>query len=75
MANLARSRDKAVAAAFFEEIEDYKRAVELYHRSGMLHEAVEMAFASEQSEILQVIAAEFDTNPIPNSFNNVLNSL
>lgn len=65
VANLARSRDKAVAAAFYEEIEDYKRAVELYHRSGMLHKAVEMAFASEQPETLQVIAAELDTNSDP----------
>lgn len=65
VANLARSRDKAVAAAFFEEIEDYKRAVELYHRSGMLHKAVEMAFASEQPETLQVIAAELDAKSDP----------
>lgn len=65
VANLARSRDKAVAAAFFEEIEDFKRAVELYHRSGMLHKAVEMAFASQQPETLQVIAADLDTNSDP----------
>lgn len=62
VANSARSRDKAIAAAFFEEIEDYKRAVELYHRSGMLHKAVEMAFASKQPETLQVIATELDEN-------------
>ncbi|XP_031624107.1 intraflagellar transport protein 140 homolog isoform X2 [Contarinia nasturtii] len=65
VANLARPRDKAVAAAFFEEIEDYKRAVELYHRSGMLHKAVEMAFASKQVETLQVIAAELDVKSDP----------
>lgn len=65
VANLARSSDKAVAAAFYEETEDYKRAVELYHRSGMLHKAVEMAFASEQPETLQVIAAELDTKSDP----------
>lgn len=62
IANLARPRDKALAAAFFEETEDYKRAVELYHRSGMLHKAVEMAFASQQPETLQVIAADLDEN-------------
>lgn len=65
VANLARSRDKAIAAAFFEEIEDYKRAVELYHRSGLIHKAVEMAFASEQPETLQVIAAELDAKSDP----------
>lgn len=60
VANAARPRDKAVAAVHFEEIGDFKRAVELYHRSGMLHKAVDMAFASKQPETLQVIAAELD---------------
>lgn len=58
VANLARPRDKAMAAAYFEECGSYKRAVELYHRAGMLHKAVEMAFASQQPETLQVIASE-----------------
>lgn len=65
MANLARSRDKAAAASFFEEIGSYKRAVELYHRAGMLHKAVEMAFASQQPETLQVIASELDSTSDP----------
>lgn len=53
-------RDKLSAAVYYEDAGDYKRAVELYHRAGMLHKAVEMAFASKQPEILQVIAAELD---------------
>ncbi|XP_037026669.1 intraflagellar transport protein 140 homolog [Bradysia coprophila] len=65
VASLARSRDKASAAAYFEECGDFKRAVELYHRSGMLHKAVEMAFASQQPETLQVIASELDVNSDP----------
>lgn len=65
VANSARARDKASAAAFFEEVGNYKRAVELYHRAGMLHKAVEMAFASEQPETLQVIASELDANSDP----------
>lgn len=65
MANLARARDKAAAASFFEEIGSYKRAVELYHRAGMLHKAVEMAFASQQPETLQVIASELDVSSDP----------
>lgn len=65
VANLARSRDKASAAAYFEDSGDFKRAVELYHRSGMLHKAVEMAFASQQPETLQVIASELDVNSDP----------
>lgn len=56
----SNQRDKVSAAAYFEEAGDYKRAVELYHKSGMLHKAVEMAFASKQPEILQVIASELD---------------
>ncbi|XP_055617076.1 intraflagellar transport protein 140 homolog [Toxorhynchites rutilus septentrionalis] len=61
----ARSRDKASAAAYFEENGDYRRAVELYHRAGMLHKAVEMAFKSQQPESLQVIASELDVNSDP----------
>lgn len=65
MANVAQTRDKATAAAFFEDIGDYKRAVELYHRADMLHKAVEMAFVSKQPETLQVIASELNSNSDP----------
>lgn len=65
VANVARPKDKAVAAIYFEETGDFKRAVELYHRSGMLHKAVEMAFASKQPETLQIIAAELDHHSDP----------
>ncbi|EAT45838.1 AAEL002943-PA [Aedes aegypti] len=61
----ARPRDKASAASYFEENGDYRRAVELYHRAGMLHKAVEMAFKSQQPESLQVIASELDANSDP----------
>uniref|UniRef100_A0A182PVU1 Uncharacterized protein n=1 Tax=Anopheles epiroticus TaxID=199890 RepID=A0A182PVU1_9DIPT len=61
----ARARDKASAAAYFEESGDYRRAVELYHRAGMLHKAVEMAFRSQQPESLQVIASELDKSSDP----------
>lgn len=62
VASLARGRDKAAAAVYFEETGDFKRAVELYHRAGQLHKAVEMAFASQQPETLQVIASELDAD-------------
>ncbi|XP_055541505.1 intraflagellar transport protein 140 homolog [Wyeomyia smithii] len=65
VACIARSRDKASAAAYFEESGDFRRAVELYHRAGMLHKAVEMAFKSQQPESLQVIASELDANSDP----------
>jgi intraflagellar transport protein 140 len=65
VANSANARDKASAAAYFEELGAWKQAVELYHRAGMLHKAVEMAFASKQPETLQVIASELDVNSDP----------
>ncbi|XP_037936551.1 intraflagellar transport protein 140 homolog [Teleopsis dalmanni] len=58
VASSSRNRDKAIAAAYFEECGSFKRAVELYHRAGMLHKALEMAFESEQPEILEIIASE-----------------
>jgi intraflagellar transport protein 140 len=66
VASAARSKDdKASAAAYFEENGDYKRAVELYHRAGFIHKAIEMAFASQQPDILQVIASELDAKSDP----------
>lgn len=65
VASAARPADKTSAAAYFEECGEYTKAVELYHRSGMLHKAVEMAFASQQPETLQVIAAELDKDSDP----------
>lgn len=65
VASSARPRDKASAAAYFEEVGNYKRAVELYHRAGMLHKAVEMAFASQQADTLQVIASELNADSDP----------
>lgn len=65
VANLAQPREKASAASYFEDNDDCKRAVELYYRAGKLHEAVEMAFNSQQPDILQVIASEFDEKTDP----------
>lgn len=65
VASIARGKDKANAAAYFEEVGDYKRAVELYHRSGFIHKAIEMAFSSQQADILQVIASELDSKSDP----------
>lgn len=57
---MARGRDARTAAQYFEELEppDVARAVELYWRAGDAHRAVELAFASGQPAVLQVIAAE-----------------
>lgn len=65
VASSARSREKAIAAAYFEECGSYKRAVELYHRAGMLHKALDMAFESEQPDILEIIASELTAESDP----------
>ncbi|XP_065366029.1 intraflagellar transport protein 140 homolog [Calliphora vicina] len=65
VASSSRSREKAVAAAYFEECGSYKRAVELYHRAGMLHKALDMAFESEQPDILEIIASELTAESDP----------
>lgn len=66
VASAAKTKeDKVNAAAYFEECGDFKRAVELYHRAGYIHKAVEMAFTSQQPEILQVIASELNESSDP----------
>uniref|UniRef100_A0A336M4N6 CSON011732 protein n=1 Tax=Culicoides sonorensis TaxID=179676 RepID=A0A336M4N6_CULSO len=65
VASVAQAADKASAAAYFEEIGEFGKAVELYHKAGMISQAVEMAFASQQPETLQVIAAELDSTSDP----------
>lgn len=57
----ARNQDKSVAAAYFEDCGASKRAVELYHHAGMLHKALDLAFASEQPDVLEIIASELST--------------
>lgn len=54
---------------YFEENNDYKKAVELYYKAGKLHEAVEMAFNSQQSDILHVISSEFNEKTDPELIN------
>lgn len=69
VANVSRPLDKATAAAYFEELGEFARAVELYHRAGYIPQAIEMAFASQQPEILQVIAAELNKDSDPELVN------
>ncbi|KAM7350819.1 intraflagellar transport protein rempA [Cochliomyia hominivorax] len=69
VASSSRSREKAIAAAYFEECGSYKRAVELYHRAGMLHKALDMAFESEQPDILEIIASELTAESDPELIN------
>lgn len=65
VANSSRAREKAIAATYFEECGSYKRAVELYHRAGMLHKALDLAFKSEQPDILEIIATELTPESDP----------
>lgn len=61
----ARNHEKSVAAAYFEECGASKRAVELYHRAGKLHKALDLAFASEQPDVLEIIASELVSTSDP----------
>lgn len=65
IASIARNRDKISAAQYFEEVGDFKKAVELYHRAGLISKAIELAFSSQQPDILQVIASELDEKSDP----------
>jgi intraflagellar transport protein 140 len=65
VAAIARTRDKIQAAGYFEEVGDFKKAVELYHRAGLISKAIELAFSSQQPDILQVIASELDEKSDP----------
>ncbi|KAL7020245.1 hypothetical protein ACKWTF_011435 [Chironomus riparius] len=65
VAIVANKKDKINSAVYFEEVGDYKRAVELYHRSGFIHKAIELAFSSQQPDILQVIASELNEKSEP----------
>ncbi|ERL85430.1 hypothetical protein D910_02850 [Dendroctonus ponderosae] len=59
------SRDKIEIAKYFEEQNNLENAVVLYHRGGMLHKALDLAFKTQQFEILQEIATQLDADSDP----------
>lgn len=59
------NREKIECAKFFEERGDLEKAVVLYHRGGMLHKALDLAFRTQQYEVLQDIATQLDSYSDP----------
>lgn len=59
------NREKIEIAKYFEEQNNLENAVVLYHRGGMLHKALDLAFKTQQFEILQEIATQLDADSDP----------
>ncbi|KAJ1532231.1 hypothetical protein ONE63_000848 [Megalurothrips usitatus] len=64
---LAYPRDQLEAAQYFETSEPpaSEKAVLLYHRSGMLHKALDLAFRTQQFDALQLIAVDLTSSSDP----------
>ncbi|XP_034252751.1 intraflagellar transport protein 140 homolog [Thrips palmi] len=64
---LAYPRDQLEAARYFETCEPpaHDKAVLLYHRSGMLHKALDLAFRTQQFDALQLIAVDLTSSSDP----------
>ncbi|KAJ8978265.1 hypothetical protein NQ317_012623 [Molorchus minor] len=58
-------REKIDCAKYFEDQTDLEKAVVLYHRGGMLHKALDLAFKTQQYEILQEIATQLNSSSDP----------
>ncbi|XP_044159279.1 intraflagellar transport protein 140 homolog isoform X3 [Bufo gargarizans] len=66
LALLSTPEDMMDAARYYEEkAEQMDRAVMLYHKSGHLSKALELAFATEQFGALQLIAEDLDEKSDP----------
>ncbi|VEN35720.1 unnamed protein product [Callosobruchus maculatus] len=59
------NREKIEIAKYFEEMGDLEKAVVLYHRGGKLHKALDLAFKTQQYDILQEIATQLDSRSDP----------
>lgn len=59
------NRGKIQCAKYFEEQGDLTKAVVLYHRGGMLHKALDLAFKTQNFDILQDIATQLNSDSDP----------
>lgn len=62
---MANNREKLECARYLEEANSLENAVILYHRAGMLHKALDLAFKTKQYETLQGIASDLDGESDP----------
>ncbi|KAK7788798.1 hypothetical protein R5R35_010909 [Gryllus longicercus] len=67
LALLAGPREQLEAARYFESSERASpdKAVILFHRAGMLHKALDLAFKTQQYNALQHIAVDLNSNSDP----------
>ncbi|XP_063916884.1 intraflagellar transport protein 140 homolog [Zophobas morio] len=63
--SVASNREKLECARYFEEVYSLDKAVILYHRAGMLHKALDLAFKAQQFDTLQQIATDLDADSDP----------
>ncbi|XP_072382747.1 intraflagellar transport protein 140 homolog isoform X1 [Diabrotica undecimpunctata] len=59
------NKEKVQIAKYFEEQGDLEKSAMLYHRGGMLHKAIDLAFRTKQYDILQEIASELNADSDP----------
>lgn len=59
------NREKIECGKYFEEQGDLTKAVVLYHRGGMLHKALDLAFKTQHFDILQDIATQLNSDSDP----------
>ncbi|XP_057670783.1 intraflagellar transport protein 140 homolog [Diorhabda carinulata] len=59
------NKEKIQIAKYFEEQADLEKSAILYHRGGMLHKAIDLAFQTKQYDILHDIASELNVNSDP----------
>ncbi|XP_018335270.1 intraflagellar transport protein 140 homolog [Agrilus planipennis] len=62
---ISNNREKINCARFFEDSGHLDKAVILYHRAGVLHKALDLAFKSHQFDTIQGIATDLDTESDP----------
>ncbi|KAK5641268.1 hypothetical protein RI129_009815 [Pyrocoelia pectoralis] len=65
IALVAGRQEKLECAKYFEEIGDAEKAIMCYHRAGMFHKALDLAFKFEQFDVLQQVAVSLDINSDP----------
>ncbi|XP_065332097.1 intraflagellar transport protein 140 homolog [Cloeon dipterum] len=61
----ANPQDQLEAAQYFEQQQMPERAVRLFHKAGMLHKAVDLAFQFQQYSALQSIILDLDSSSDP----------
>lgn len=65
IALVAGSREKLDCARYFEEVGNYEYAIILYHRAGVIHKALDLAFKHQQFDVLQQIAVDLNAESDP----------